>query len=79
MASEAEIIAEARQVRRLQIVVGLALKVIAESGLTVDEASELVAAARHYALTLFPDKGETYDMIYGSRFKRLMTEKFKLQ
>ncbi len=80
MASESEIREEARQVRRLQLVVGLAMNVIAtDPDLAVGEAAELVAATRRYALTLFPDKAAAYDLIYAPRFQRLMTERFGLQ
>jgi hypothetical protein len=77
MPSEAEILAEARRVRRLQIVVDLVMNVIRQSDLPVEEASELVAATRRFALNLFPDKAQTYDLIYQSRFRRLLTEKYR--
>ncbi len=78
MASEAEIQEEARKVRRLQLVVGLVMNLIAQDdSLPLEEASELVASTRRYALNLFPDKGETYDLIYQPRFRRLMFEKYR--
>jgi hypothetical protein len=79
VASDSEILEEARKVRRLQVVVGLAMSVIADSDTAVEEAAALVAATRRYALTLFPDKAATYDLIYAPRFQRLMTERFGLQ
>jgi len=30
-------------------------------------------------LELFPDKGETFDLIYGSRFRRILAERYRLQ
>jgi hypothetical protein len=77
MPSEAEILEEARKVRRLQVVVDLVLTVIRQSDLPVEEASELVAATRRFALNLFPDKAHTYDLIYQSRFRRLLFEKYR--
>lgn len=77
MPSEAEILEEARKVRRLQVVVDLVLTVIRQSDLPVEEASELVAATRCFALNLFPDKAHTYDLIYQSRFRRLLFEKYR--
>jgi hypothetical protein len=44
----------------------------------LDEALELVAATRVFALNLFPDKGSTYDLIYQSKFERLLAEKYKM-
>ena len=78
MATDAEILEESRKVRRLQIVVDLVMNVISQSELSVEEAADLVAQTRAFALTLFPDKGPTYDLIYQSRFQRLMTEKYRM-
>ena len=78
MATEAEILEENRKVRRLQMVVDLVINVLRQSDVTVEEASELVAATRQFALRLFPDKELTYDLIYRPRFQRLLTEKFKM-
>jgi hypothetical protein len=78
MPSQAEIQAEARKVRRLQIVVDLVTNVIRQSEMPVEEASELVAATRRFALNLFPDKAQTYDLIYQPRFRRLLAEKYRM-
>ncbi len=78
MASQEEILEENRKVRRLQIVVDLVLNVVAQSDIPIEEASELVANTRQYALRLFPDKEFAYDIIYQSKFKRLLAEKYRL-
>ena len=78
MASQEEILEENRKVRRLQIVVDLVLNLIAQSDIPVEEASELVARARRFALNLFPDKALTYDIIYQPKFKRLLAEKYPI-
>ena len=78
MASEAEIQEENRRVRRLQIVVDLVMNCLWQEDLPIEEASELVAATRQFALTLFPDKGPTYDLIYKPRFQRILAEKYRL-
>jgi hypothetical protein len=78
MPSQTEIQAEARKVRRLQIVVDLVANVIRQSEMPLDEASELVAATRRFALNLFPDKAQTYDLIYQPRFRRLLAEKYRM-
>ena len=78
MPEEAEILEENRKVRRLQRVVDLVMNVIAQSDLPVEEASEMVASTRQFALTLFPDKAQTYDLIYKPKFQRLMAEKYRL-
>jgi len=78
MATKTEIIAENRKVRRLQIVVDLVMSVLYQADVSVEEASELVAATRQFALRLFPDKEQTYDLIYRPRFQRVMAEKYKI-
>ncbi len=78
MASQEEILAENRKVRRLQFVVNLVLNVLAQSDIPIEEASELVANTRRYALNLFPDKELAYDIIYQPKFKRLLAEKYRM-
>jgi len=38
----------------------------------------VVGHAKRTALQLFPDKEVTFDLIYGSRFRRILTEKYRL-
>lgn len=79
MASEAEIFEENRKVRRLQIVVDLVTNLLWQSDdMPVEEAAELIAATRQFALKLFPDKEQTYDLIYEPRFRRIMAEKYRI-
>jgi hypothetical protein len=65
-------------VRRLQIVVDLVTSVLWQSDMPIEEAAAMVAETRRFALSLFPDKGETYDLIYRPRFKRILAEKYKM-
>jgi hypothetical protein len=74
-----EIDEESRRVRRLRIVVTLALNVIAQGDVPIEEAHHLVAATRRIALELFPGKEEVYDLIYGPKFQRLIREVYRLQ
>lgn len=78
MPSEAEIREENRKVRRLQLVVDLVTNLLRQSDMPIEEAAELVAATRRFALTLFPDKAHTYDLIYRPRFQRLLAEKYNM-
>ncbi len=74
-----EIDEESRQVRRLRIVVTLALQVIGQGKMPIEEAHELVAATRKVALQLFPGKDKVYDLIYLPKFQRLIKEVYRLQ
>ncbi len=78
MATEAEIREEASKARRLQIAVDLAISTLRQSDIPVEEAAELVASTRRYALSLFPDKERTFDLIYRPRFQRVLAEKYKI-
>ena len=79
MATEAEILEENHKVRRLQIVADLVMNLLWQSDdMPVEEAVELIAATRHFALQLFPDKELTYDIIYQARVRRLMAEKYRI-
>jgi hypothetical protein len=69
---------EKRRYRRLQFLMDLALSTIAQSRMTYEEALELIQSARHAALHLFPGQEETFEMIYMSRFRRLLGEKFRV-
>jgi hypothetical protein len=71
---------EARNIRRLQLMMSMVMSVISQDrDLTVEEASELVAGARRAALAMFPDKELAYDILYKPRLQRLMNERFRLQ
>ncbi|MGZ4731671.1 MAG: hypothetical protein ACXVZH_05970 [Terriglobales bacterium] len=71
---------EARNIRRLQLMISMVMSVISQDGnLTVEEASELVAGAKRAALAMFPDKELAYDILYRPRLQRLMNERFRLQ
>jgi len=77
--SNEQIDEESRRVRRLRIVVHLALNEIAQGTLSIEEAQDLVAATKRVAEQLFPGKGETFDLIYRPKFQRLIREVYRLQ
>lgn len=77
--SQPEIDEESRRIRRLRITVNLALEVIAQGQMPLEEATELAAAARRAALDLFPGKEEVYDLIYRPKFRRVINQVYRLQ
>jgi hypothetical protein len=77
--SPAELAAEQKLIRRLQLMMNLVLQTIAQDGsLTIDEASQMIADARKAALAMFPGKELAYDLIWRPRFQRLMRERFRI-
>jgi uncharacterized protein (DUF2384 family) len=77
--SQEEIDEESRRVRRLRIIVHLALDTIASGDLSPEEAAEITAGARRIALELFPGKEHAFDLLYRPKFQRLMNEVYRLQ
>jgi hypothetical protein len=80
MATDQEALAaEERQLRRLRRAMDVTAALLWGVNLTFEEAQDIVSHAKNTALQLFPDKEETFDLIYGSRFRRILVEKYRLQ
>lgn len=69
---------EDRKIRHLRFVVDLACSVLYTEDMTLEDARKMIAGVRSFALHLFPGKEETFDLIYGSRFRRILVERFSL-
>jgi hypothetical protein len=68
---------EQRSVRKLRLVVDVTAQVLAEDEkLTLCEALRLVEAARQAALRLFPEKGDTFDLVIRPRLENIVLERF---
>jgi hypothetical protein len=78
-ADEAGLAAEERRIRRLRSAMDVAAELLWSVNLTLEEARDVVSHAKNTALQLFPDKEETFDLIYGSRFRRILVAKYRLQ
>jgi len=65
---------ESRRLRNVRQLVDIATALIMQSNLTVDDAEALVAGVRARILALFPDGEGAYELIYASRFRRLIQE-----
>ena len=70
---------EQKLIRRMQMMMGMVMQVIAQdASLSVDEASQMIADSRKAALAMFPEKELAYDLIWKPRFQRLMRERFRI-
>ena len=67
---------EELRMRRLRFVVDLTTAVLMQADLTLHEAFRAVEDARRVALALFPGSGAVFDLLYRSRFKRIIRERF---
>ena len=72
------LLAEERRIRRLRRAMDIAVALLWQVDLTLAEAQDVVEHAKKTALQLFPDKEETFDIIYGSRFRRVLVETYRL-
>ena len=70
---------EEARVKKLRRIMDFTATLLWQADLTLSEAQKLVADARDRALELFPDKGGAFDLIYGSRFRRILAERYHLQ
>ena len=75
---ENEIEEENRRLRILRLLVDFALAYLAQSKLSLEEAQAVVEGVKKQSLRLFPDKEETFDLIYLPRFQRLFRDKYRL-
>ena len=76
---EEERLEEEKRVRQLQRVVDFTCCVLRQQSMSFEEAQRLIGGVKKMALRLFPDKEHTFDLIYGSRFRRILMERFPLQ
>jgi hypothetical protein len=68
---------EEKNMRRLRFIVDLAQAILMQqSDLTLKEAFTIMRDTKKAALNLFPDKEHVYELIYASRFRKIITERF---
>ncbi len=67
---------ENRNVRRLRNMVDFSMEYIRTQQVTHDQALFAVEAVKKFALRLFPDKEEAFNIIYAPKFRRLLNAKF---
>jgi hypothetical protein len=74
VATARDIVEEDRRMRFLRFLMTLTANVIMQGNLTRPEAEALVESARTRILRLFPGCDETFEIVYGRRFRRLVAE-----
>lgn len=71
-----EIREETRRIRRVQRVVAIAQQMIATQVQTKGEALAVIEGVKKYTLNLFPDGGETFELLYRPRLQRIYEDRF---
>lgn len=66
---------EQSKMRMLRAIVDLTTAILRQGNLSTPEAIELMKATKNGVLELFPDKEQTYDLIYKPRFERIVQER----
>lgn len=68
---------ENKKIRQLRLMVDLTVATLQTSELSIVEMVTLINNAKKFALYLFPDKEQTFDLIYKPRFERIIKERLK--
>jgi cyanate lyase len=67
---------EEKQLRQLRFMVDLVAAVIRQGMVNKEEARKIVKGLKRYVTSSFPGSDQTFEIIYGSRFKRIIKETF---
>jgi len=73
------LLAEEIKVRKLRRLMDFTVALLWQADLTLSQAQKIIADTKERALELFPDKAETFDLIYGSRLRRILVERYRLE
>ncbi len=74
MATADQLRDEEQRLRRVRVIVDVVSSLIMQRRLSRGDAQRLAGLARGRVLELFPGREDTYDVIYATRFSRLMDE-----
>jgi hypothetical protein len=70
---------EDKKVRYLRMMVDLSISMIYQGQISFEDAQGICRNLRRLAVKLFPGKGEAFDIIYGSRFRRVFCEVYGIE
>jgi len=73
------IVEEDKRVRYLRMMVDLSVSMIFQDQISFEDAQGIYRNLRRLAVRLFPDKGEAFDIIYGSRLRRVFREVYGVE
>lgn len=68
---------EERKMRQLRVMVDLTAAVLRQGNLSLIESVAMIRAVKQQVLYLFPGKEEAFDLIYKSRFERILQEQLE--
>ena len=68
-------IEEDRKMRYLGFIVDVTAASLRDERLSILESIQLMDSTKHVVLNMFPGKEKTYNLIYKSRFHRILSER----
>ena len=74
MISKCELEEEEKKLRYLRFLVDLTVVILMQGNLSIAESLNLIKRTKQCVLKLFPDKEDTYNLIYKPRFERIIKE-----
>jgi hemerythrin-like domain-containing protein len=77
-ATKEEILEEQKRINRLRFLVDFTISVILQGNLPLERVHSLVEGLKKHAVTLFPGKEDTFELIYRPRINRAIMERYKL-
>ena len=72
-----ELLVEQQKLTQLRRMIDVTCAVLAQPQTSFLEACALICQARGQALQLFPGKEETFELLYRSRFSRILSERMR--
>ncbi len=76
--SPQEIADENKKIKTLRFMVDFSVSLISQGMMTREEALDRFDKVRKFAMRLFPDKEQVFDIIYAPRFIRIINEIYGL-
>jgi len=73
-----ELLIEQQKITQLRRIIDVTCALLGQSHVSFLEACGLIREAKALALQLFPDKEETFELLYRRRFARIIAERMQL-
>ena len=74
-----EVMEEQKKIDRLRFLVDFTITVIQQGNLPLPDVQRMVEGLKRHAVTLFPGKEGTFELIYRPRLNRAIMERYRLQ
>jgi len=76
MNEQDKILQENKKIKLAKLIADITCVRLYQEDLTLDKAFDLINETKMKILKIFPDKEDTYNLIYNRRFMRIIKERF---